>query len=451
MTAAIRRDAANSLLEKPASRAGQYYALFVFAAWVFYAFFRRIIEWRTSGGFALVIDAVPLLLSIAPGVALLRGDWRHINPAMRVLGWCWIGTNGYGFAIGIVSGNGLPTVASFVQFMAPLIFGLWLASNQIATPKTYDRVAEFVLWCAALASVYGIAQYVSPTPWDAAWVIASGLTSIGSPEPFGLRIFSVMSSAAPFADFLVIALLMNLPRLRISPLPLAQYTCCTFALLLTQVRADWIALGVGLLYYVCCTQRRGSVLQNVGAVIAVSVLLSGALPALIGTDRTGQILQQRFDSLNDISNDVSTASRIYQTEETLFDALSRPTGAGLGVLGTSTQVGSTGQTTTLDNGYVGRFLELGYPGLFGYLGTIILALVIAVRRTMLQRSWPAIAGCAIQLALVWLDVSADHHDGFMGIFFWLAVATTLPMVSNKRSIGEHAELEAAAFGPLTRE
>lgn len=412
----------------------------VIAAWVVYAGLRRIIEWRTGGGFALLVDVVPFLLSFAPAIMLLHSGWQRVNPVMRVLAWCWIGTYGYGFLVGLASGNGLPTIASLLQFTVPLVFGLWLSSIGIADPRFFDRVAGFMLWCGTLASIYGIAQYVYPFPWDADWVLNSGLTSIGSPVPFGLRIFSVMSSAEPFGDFLTVVLLLNLPRLRASPLPLAQFVCCTFALLLTQVRADWIGLGIGVLFYVCCTGRRWNVLQNVGAIIAVSVLIGGALPVLLGTERTSQSLQQRFESLSDISTDASTASRLRQTQEGLSEAMSHPAGAGLGVLGTATQVGAKRQTTGLDNGYVARFVELGYPGLIGYLGTIIFALAVALRRSLTRDSWPAIAGGAVQLALIWLDVSSDHHNSFTGVVFWLAVAATLPVAT--RSPAERTSVEA---------
>jgi hypothetical protein len=72
---------------------------------------------------------------------------------------------------------------------------------------------------------------------------------------------------------------------------------------------------------------------------------------------------------------------------------------------------------------------MGYFGTACYLIALITALVMAYvrwrafkRAELHDEAMLAAAVVAIQVALIVLDLSDDHHTGYAGMFFWLSLA-----------------------------
>jgi hypothetical protein len=279
-------------------------------------------------------------------------------------------------------------------------------------------------------SLYGFYQYVSPPPWDVYWVEQTKYVSIGRPFPFELRTFSTLNAPAPFADFLLGILVLNFPRLRgAKPLRIAAFSLGIGAFVLTLVRGDWVGLVLAVITFVALRPRK---LRNLSILVAVTfaiVIAIGSAGVLFGNTRAGLALERRFDTFGQIETDTSFRDRQKLFGEDLTQAFETPTGQGLGVLGTAAKLGAAGRTADFDNGYIARFVEMGYFGTFVYLLTIFGMLVATARRWYAldragasMESAIAAAALALQVALVFLDVSSDHHSALAGAFFWLAFA-----------------------------
>jgi hypothetical protein len=137
-------------------------------------------------------------------------------------------------------------------------------------------------------------------------------------------------------------------------------------------------------------------------------------------------LSKRFATFNNIQQDGSYQARqkLYQTET--VDAISDPIGIGFGATSV-TAVGSvTGaQSTGVDSGV------LEVPMLFGWVfapvfayGIIVLFLK-ALGRAMSQSDDIAVAGAAIFLVMLILNLGVWSYSEVMGLGAWIGIALAL--------------------------
>lgn len=409
-------------------------AYVVLASWQFYPFLRRLVDWKLGYGHGLVLDLLPFVVTALLAIPLLRGGWRNVDRPMWILAWLWVGAFGAALGIGLVSFNGLPAIVSFTQFVLPLVFGLWLSSVRTSEPGIFDRIIEFMLWCCAIQSVYGLIQYVSPQPWDVAWLKNVQFTSVGRPVPFGLRIFGMSNGPATLATLIVMSLLLTFGKLRLSVFGIVRIAVSLVALALTQVRADWVALAVGVTLYMIVSHRRAVVLGTLSGAVALVVATAVMLPAAVGNQNILPAIVARFSTLGDLRNDMSAQDRRQETEQGLVTAIGVPTGVGLGTIGTAVQAGGVGQAQAFDNGYVARFLELGYFGIAAYLATVLASFFMLFRSFRPEDRGIAAACLAVQGAFLWIDVSSDNHLGLPGMLYWMVTAIGVALVCRARSM-----------------
>jgi O-antigen ligase len=110
--------------------------------------------------------------------------------------------------------------------------------------------------------------------------------------------------------------------------------------------------------------------------------------------------------------------------------VTEPLGQGLGSVGTSSVAGASGSTTTLDNGYLARFLELGFWGFGAYAIAVCTAFwgtLSSFRKTpitdKLQSSVFAMT-LAVQCMFLGLELSSDAHNSLLGVMFWATLFFT---------------------------
>jgi hypothetical protein len=405
--------------------------LVVIATWALIPEVRRLIDWKIGFNSISVVSVLPLLALVPAAIPFIYGKkLGALEWPMLVLGWLWFGGFTFSLAVSATTGNTVPALYSYAQFCLPAIFGLWVASLSIPVRLLFERVAVFMLWLATPLALYGALQFAAPPAWDVSWMLYAKITSIGVPLPFQLRPFSTLNSPGTFADFLVMTIMFNMPRLRSAkPLMLGQLAFCMAILLLTMVRSDWIALVVGVVAYIVLSPGRARNLTMLAGVFAVIAVLVVNVSALLGSSAAGNDLSTRFDTLTNLDSDVSYNERSRYLGAPLLDAAQSPLGQGLGVLGTAAKLSDTGTTHDFDNGYVARFTEMGYFGTLCYLATLIGALWLVLKRHRtfsragkIELAAIAASVAAVQLSLLMLDVSSDHHNELAGLFFWLSLA-----------------------------
>jgi len=410
----------------------RWYVPLLLATWVLAPELRRIVDWRTAYHTLSPFSLLPLLC-LVPGMFLLWSQWPRLGiPYRRVL-FLWGVALGYAFLVAYLSGAVLSALYASVLFGLPAIVGILASCG--STEKIdvlYARIANTLLWLAVIASLYGIYQYISPPPWDVYWAQQANIEgSQGVTESFNFRIFGTLNSTGPFAAFLTLAMLFNLPRLsRARWWAVILMVPCTIALVLTSVRADWVALAVGTVVYVALAPQRRPVLSSLGAVAAVFTLSGAILLGMVGgvnADRVVTSISNRLQTFQTLQSDNSAQARQAETAGAVRQGFDEPLGQGIGVTGTSAKL-SGGETNSLDNGYAARFVEMGAVGFSLYLIALAIALIATftayrryVRGGNLAAGNLAALACSVQVVLLVAEIASDQHASLSGMFFWLSL------------------------------
>lgn len=420
------------------ARAAWAYCIALLVFWVFDSEMRRLLDWH--GGFhaSQVLSVVPLVALGAFAFATTYRGRLDVSSRMLALAWIWLGAFSYALAVGWLIGRGASAVYDFVQFVAPMFIAIWLAAGKETTEQAFRRIAAVILAIAVAVSAYGLVQFVLMPPWDASWMRGAmsiaGMTSIGRPHPFEVRVFSVLNSPEPCGAFLAAAIAFNLYRLNEKRLlPLAGMGLCVITLALTLVRSAWIASIVALVVYVAFSPRPRRAL---GAGFAVAVLVAGffAFVSPWVAERAGHdVVAQRVQTFANLGGDSSARARIASTEDLLNAAVAYPIGEGLGMIGTAAQLSSVTQSVnSVDGGLQARLVEMGFAGFLGYVAALFCACVFVAARWQRARRSGDRTECeimsvllAVQAALIALDVSVDSHVNLTGALFWLTVGIAL--------------------------
>ena len=425
---------------------------FVLALWVFLPEVRRYVDWRSTFHALSLLSVVPLL-ALVPGLALLVRDWRSEGPGFRRSAMLWGIAFGYAFVVSVMLRSYIPALFSVMQFCLPVAFGAivnarrsWLVTN------AFNCVADSLLVIMALSAIYGIYQFVAPPPWDSYWAQQANIeNSQGATVAFGFRIFGTLNSTGPFAFMLSIALILNLPRVSLR----RWYVCLAFvpiviALALTSTRAAWIGLLIGSSCYLLLAIHRTRIVQAI-ALIAFALLGSVWLISSNVREASSTIssLSDRFSTLSALDEDKSASERKSETAEALSESFDQPLGLGLGVLGTAAKLGTEGNTVVLDNGYLARLVELGFPGFLFFGISVATALIFSLkahgiaRRTKDAAAIDIIASLiGIQITFLFFQIATDTYVSVTGMCFWASVALA------SRYCGVFSLAERSPSGPL---
>lgn len=406
----------------------KWYVTFVMVIWIFEPEIRRIVDWRSSFHALSLLSVVPIA-ALVPGVLIARSEWSRSGKSFRQIVTLWLLGFGYALFLALLTHSPIAALYSFTTFCIPIAFGMLLgAPSKIGVAESFDRFADVSLIAVAISALYGLYQYAAPPPWDTYWAQQANIEgSQGETVAFGFRVFGTLNSTGPFAEALMIALLLNLPRVSFRRwyVP-AAFIPIVIALALTSVRAMWIGLVLGIAIYVVLSANRVKVASSLAI---VAVLIFGAATILAGTvkDSTLSItaLNDRIATLGALSNDHSAQVREGESAAALVQGFADPLGEGLGALGTAAKLGAGGSTVVLDSGYLSRFLEMGVVGFAFFVGAVILALVAAcrayarARRAGDKRMVDILAtAIAFEVILIYLDFIADNHLALGGLIFW---------------------------------
>lgn len=323
---------------------------------------------------------------------------------------------------------GLSTCYAVVADVPPLIIGYGLlvlvptlllamgVASGIDELDLWPFAARLLRWAVPVTAIYGIAQFLLLPPWDASWMISSGLQSIGAPVPGRVRVFATYEISGVAATFFSVSLLVLAtasdmrPRVRGLLLPPVLV-----ALTLTAVRGALLAaVLVGVLTALvgsrsASTRAAGvALVAMVGLGVTLVVRQFGALNVLLSSDR----LLLRGDTA-----DVSLVERL--------QLLTADNLAAAGLLGTGpgttrfAGVADRASRLTVDNGYLDVALQFGLAAgvLFLLFAAITSRLALILLRTGLADDRAA-AACVLFTFLVFL-AGNPLYSGF-SVFFALA-------------------------------
>lgn len=411
------------------------------ALWVFMPLIRRLVQWPTSYSTGNALTLIPpffalgLFFVMRPETKLPKlAEFAIVSTLFGFL---------YALILAIAMGNYAASFYTFIDFIAPLL----LASVVSAPPRLtrgdrddrsegleerYDAYLKAVGIVTLIVAIYGIAQYLSPSLWDAKWMVDSRMRSIGLPKPFLVRVFSVLNSPGVLGAYLAVAMLHLLPLARRAPI-LAGSTLILGAVtfLLTMLRAGWVAVLGGLAVYFIFSEKRVTLTKALLTAIIALGIATIILQNTPGFDKPIATLGQRLNTLGDVEHDYSAIDRENQIRVGLEMAEKNPIGYGLGIFGMATSLNSyDGTNQLIDHGYLARLLELGWPGFAAYFLPFLAAAALCCM-TLLDSFQPrkmespktdhlALAAGSLT-SLMLLNCFGDFDRGVTSFIGWTAI------------------------------
>ena len=273
-------------------------------------------------------------------------------------------------------------------------------------------VRKTLTFALPLLALYGIYQFVRLPPWDAAWMVNSGLKSIGSPLRLLVRVFGTLNTPGPYAAFLCAGMLMLLPATGFLRFP--SIAVAFVAILLTRTRAAWVAFVIGLLV----EQTSLPVARLPRRVVTLVVVALLALP-LTTIPSFRKIILPRLTTLTNISQDNSFIKRVEFSQTNAGELVEVAAGNGLGTTGGAIKLGmSATSVRSLDNGFLELFYLFGWPGGAMFLLGVAALLIQAFRFAEARHDPFAGAARAVTIALVSILPIGDVFTGPTGTLLW---------------------------------
>ena len=215
------------------------------------------------------------------------------------------------------------------------------------------------------------------------WMIGAldelGFNSIGRPEPFEVRVFGTMNSPASFAAVLTIGILASVSRPLGFALP--AVAVMSLAMALTQYRAGWGGLAVGLSYLLLAASAPVRF-----RILAAGVLLFLGTRLLATVPEMERTITHRLDTLTQLSNDESGQARLSQYAHFFSETEGLVVGQGLALSGATRRLDGRG-IVNIDGGLMEPFLAFGVFG-----GTLCLVAVVGAFAATFSRRRRATSG-----------------------------------------------------------
>jgi O-antigen ligase len=379
--------------------------------WLFFltCFVRRIIDYRSGFSDQNVVLAAPLVAAMvcAPTLLTQRHLWKLPIALPFVLAFA---SALYGICVGVLCIPPKILLESSLQWIPPLVFGFFMFAECISAEKReahMKSLRQTFKWGLLIMGAYGIYQYVVMPPWDALWMTGSGMGSIGSPEPFGMRVFSTMNGPGVLGYTLAAGLVLIVSERNLFSYCAGAVGLC--ALLLSSVRAAWAMLVIALFLFLL--REKKYIARVLLGIIALGLVAMAAVAISPARDS----IQDRFSSFTDLRDDTSYQERTEGYSQLLPYALDAPFGSGLGTMDAHFQGNIS--LGTRDSGLWEIVLSLGWIGGLVYLLALARLAFSAWQHTRkCTEEYTAIA--CIVLGLLSQIAMGSMMLGFTGLAIW---------------------------------
>jgi hypothetical protein len=404
------------------------YLGFVWWTWLTVPFIRRLIEYQTGFDSMNLAMTAPLAASLFTVFSVLRFGKKLQERTYAPYAFL-LAAIVYGYLVGLPKTSPLGATLVLLAWMLPVALAFHLHVLWNHYPAHRKAVQTVMRWGVLVLGVYGILQYLAPAPWDQAWMLASGMETIGRPEPYEVRVFSMLNAPGPFAMVMMAGLIVLfvdgqwMARLAVAP--------GAVALMLALVRAAWGGWAVGLGYLAVrshgALQRRILVVLGVGLVLIVPFLQYGPIAEDVG---------DRAETLTALGQDNSFGDRVAFFKVAAGWVLSNPVGAGLGSTGRGAKLNDSG-LVSFDSGILAIPFTLGWLGALLYISGLVLLLIPLLKVDARTLDPFALACAAVVVAFLAQLLFANSFTDLKGIVFWTFVG-----------LGLAARLHHAAAAPV---
>jgi hypothetical protein len=408
------------------------YASFTLWLWFVTPFVRRVLDmhhgWNPTNPCLLAPPLVSML-----GLLMLSRYARELRGMLFAPFLLAIAALAYGFSIGTINSSLLAASYSLLTWLAPIVFGIFLAASWRRYPELTVSVRRAYAIALPVLALYGVYQFVRLPAWDAGWMRNADMRSLGPPLPLLLRVFGTLNAPGPYASFLVAGMIVLLPAkgwLRYPAIAIAA-----ISLLLTRTRAVWIAFIIGLVI----SQLSQPILRLPKRTITMLVIALLALP-FAATPQFKNTILPRLNTLTDLRDDNSFIKRVQFSQETASGIVESAEGSGLGTTGGAVKLRNGQGVRSLDNGFLEVFYVLGWPGgaLF-FMGIGILVLQ-AFRFAEPRKDSFANSARATAIALISVLPIGDVFTGPTGTFLWSMVGLGIAAHTYHLTLGREARV-----------
>lgn len=408
---------------------------FAWWMWLTIPFVRRIVEWETGYDGANLIMTAPIGATILTLVTVFRFGGYIRSREFAPYGLAIAGVI-YALLVGLPKTTLLGATLSLMEWLMPIALGFHLHVFWRMYPQHKSVLRGVFRWGIMILGVYGILQFLSPMPWDVQWMIASGMESIGRPEPYEVRVFSMLNAPGPFASVMMAGLIVLfadshvLGRLALAP--------GLIALLLSLVRAAWGGWIIAAGYMAWSV--RGRLRKRLLTVLTVAVLLAAPL-AFVGP--IASTISSRAETIASVQSDNSFGHRLSFFRIASKWVLTNPIGAGLGSTGRGAKMDQSGGMVTFDSGILAVPYTLGWLGGGLYFMAIFLLMQHIIRIRSDNADLFTVMCAAITVSFVVQLAFANTFTGLKGILFWTFAG--LAMAGRKHFETERQREEAASY------
>jgi len=357
---------------------------------------RRLADYR--GGFT---DPSPILL--APYLVILVSLitlWKHLPTIHREQGVPFvlaIAGSFYGFLVGLIFRPPVKAVLGALGWISPILLGFHLYSHWRDYPQYRQNIQRTFIWSVLVMGGYGVVQYLVAPEWDRFWMTSVDLTSIGSPEPLKIRVWSTMNAPEPFSAVMAGALLLLLTTP--SPIILPASVVGYLSFLLTLARAAWAGWFVGVLSLIGLLKPKFQLRLAITMIAMVFLTIP-----LVMIEPFSEVINNRLQSFTDLANDDSASDRQETYGDIMDTALSSFLGEGVG-------------GPSYDSTILSFLLDLGWFGTFFYVGGLSLLLVKFYGGPQVSDPFVSTTRAIVLTTLIRLPVNASAL-GISGLLMW---------------------------------
>ncbi len=380
--------------------------------WSVSPFVRRVVD--EYGGFA-----VQNIVLIAPNVLCLIMFWDIVASrrlftrkettlcALAVAAVC------YGLCVSLFRGQIFAGAVAALDWYCPIAYYLYFLAHTRRIGEAERYFNAFVPLNLLIVGGYGVFQYVAPPEWDINWVLQTKMTTVGLPQPFGLKAFSTLNGPGVCAAWIAAIILLSL-HFR-SWLTIIAMPAALLLLSFTLVRS---VVGATVLSFLLAMLLGPGRMVRAGLLVFVTVAIAGAVVGMLDP-RAGEALSKRFDTINHLDKDTSARAREELYREGPGMISEHAMGMGIGAIGRGAVESGNDNFVSLDSGPIAIYITLGWVAgsiyLFGMLGVTAQALVSAVA----SRSNAGLALAVTSIGGI-VTIVFSNTVGAQGVVIWMS-------------------------------
>jgi hypothetical protein len=336
------------------------YPAFCLAVFAFSPFLRRIADYHAGFSTFSPILLAPYIVSLPCVLPLLR---QTLGSERGWMFMAMLGCFAYACFMALFQNHVAQALYEPLRWVVPIGLCAFIMERPKLAHVTHRGAVRALAIIVLILSVYGVAQYYDPRPWDRMWMMNVHNPTFGQPLPFRVRVFSMMNSPASAANFVSTALLLlsgesGLALLvAIAGLPLVA---------LTAIRSAWWSLAVGLVVTLVMAPWRHKVLLMT-FVLFSTLFASGLLASReILPNELRYYINDRLYTVIDLDTDRSADDRLTTYSQFYSRLADRPFGEGFGVNSSTISDFAKQNRPVLDSAIMESFLSFGLIGGFIY-------------------------------------------------------------------------------------